>query len=181
MFNKISSDIIPPKFGDLRVVYIHQVGRVVPITCPAKDVFDAYQKVQLITNLMLSLYMTHAIPDYANVVIVEEYEMNADYPEGGAWVEWSNVDGNAWFQGLEDLVENHSHNGWMLASTKPFIPEIGEQYTLIDTNLQVTIFDNTEGAQTFNNPAFDKDAIVAWRPFYSPDNGIRELKLIPIE
>ncbi len=170
-----------PQFGDLRVVYIHQVGQVVPVTCPASDLIDAYTKVQLIANLMLSLQQTRAIPDYANVIFLEVYEMDNNQPEGGEWVEWENTDEGAWHESLEDLVEKYSHNGWMLASDRPFTPEIGKRYTLIDKDLQVTIFDNLNGDRSYNNEAFDPEKIIAWRIFHSPDNGIDELTLIEVQ
>lgn len=164
-----------PKVGDMRVSYIHQAGAVMPICCPATDIIDAYNKVQLIASLMLSLYNQHAIPDYSNAIFIEVYEQDFDQPEEGEWVSWESTDEGAWYEDPDALVEQYTENGWFLNSDKPFYPVIDMKYLLIDAQSQVCVLDNTGGLRAYNNASFDEEQIVGYKELVLPTTELTEL------
>lgn len=167
-----------PKHGNLRVVYIHQVGATEPVTCPATDIIDAYNKVQLISNLMLTLVEQNAIPDYSNALFVEVYEQGANSPDEGNWVAWEDTEVGAEYLDLESLVEQHTNNGWFLASDYPFKLATDSKYLIMDKSGKVAVVDNTNGGMVYNNEAVNTEELIAWADFKDPTEGL-DLEDVP--
>ena len=167
-----------PKVGDMRVSYIHQAGAVMPICCPATNIIDAYNKVQLIASLMLSLYSQHAIPDYSNAIFIEVYEQDHDQPEEGEWVSWECTEEGAWYDEPEALVEQFTENGWFLASDKPFYPEADKPYLVIDHIGLISVLTNSGGEFVLDSDKINSEKIVAYKELVLPTTELPELEPI---
>lgn len=72
-----NTDFIPSKF---RIYYIHQVpGKPFVIDVPDAETGQAI--LDVISDLMLNLYETNQIPDYANTGGVEYLDWDGDWAE----------------------------------------------------------------------------------------------------
>ncbi len=71
----------PVKFK-LRVVHFPQVGINLSFNVDVKDEEEAYKIIEVLSQQHLWLYENDYIPDYSNVIFVEQYDDNIDSHTG---------------------------------------------------------------------------------------------------